>query len=223
MKSPFSTHSKIVRAAAIAAALAGAFGAAQAASYTSAPLVNDMTGRCCGPAGTDGDITYTPHGPDDTGWMPFPPTSNPIPGFLLGIDPNFGAKYQVDSLFFTVKAAVAASPEGGGTSAWDFLVGDGAGGPIDTFHLQLTNYQTESFTTTPASASFQRALNGGLQIRLVETTDGIDHLHLFNYKVYVKYSDLAPPVPEPAEWAMLVAGLVVIGFMGARRQKRSSA
>lgn len=204
-----------------ATVLGMSFGAAQAASYTSTPLVNDLFGRSCGVCGTDGDNSYAPMGPDDSGWLPFSPSpANPIPAKLLSIDPSFSTKYQVDSLTFSIKAGPASSPDGGGTHAWDFVVGDGLDGPTDTFHLQLTNLQVETFTSTPASQSFLRALDGGLKIRLVETTAGVDHLSLFNYKVYVNYSDLAPAVPEPSEWMMLVAGLAVMGFIVRRRKQR---
>lgn len=33
---------------------------------------------------------------------------------------------------------------------------------------------------------------------------------------------LAPPVPEPAEWTMIVAGLLVVGFIARRRQRAAS-
>jgi hypothetical protein len=29
----------------------------------------------------------------------------------------------------------------------------------------------------------------------------------------------APPIPEPSEWAMLVAGLLVLGVMTCRRRR----
>ncbi len=88
------------------------------------------------------------------------------------------------------------------------------------FPVQMTNYQIQSFNITEANASFQRALDGGLRVQLVDTTVGLDDLSLFNIKAYVNYSDLAPPVPEPSEWAMLVAGLALVGFIANRRKQK---
>jgi hypothetical protein len=34
---------------------------------------------------------------------------------------------------------------------------------------------------------------------------------------------LTPPVPEPAEWAMLVAGLILVGAVARRRNRRAPA
>jgi hypothetical protein len=36
-------------------------------------------------------------------------------------------------------------------------------------------------------------------------------------------SAIAPPVPEPAEWTMLIAGLLFIGALARRRNRRASA
>jgi hypothetical protein len=209
---------RILRSTLSVAALAVIFGAAQAASYTSPPLVNDFSGRGCAGCGADADIDYAPF-TNETGWLGFFPNSNPIPGLLLSIDPSFSTKYRVDSLTLTFKAAFASSPEDG-VADWTFMVSDGLGGPTDTFPVQIANYQIQSFNITAANASFERALDGGLRVQLVDTTVGIDNLSLFNIKAYANYSDLAPPVPEPSEWAMLVVGLTVIGFIGSRRKQK---
>jgi hypothetical protein len=221
MKSRYQQEPRALRTLVTAAALALSFGAAQGASYTSPALVNDFSGSgsCSAAQCGDSDKTYRIV-TEQLGWSRFGSTNNPVPGLLLTIDPNFAGKYQVDSITLAIKQRWGLSA----TTAWDFLVGDGAGGPTNTYHLQTNNYSVESFTIDAGDASFARALNGGLMFRLVENTSGTqDNLWLFNAKAYVNYSDkLAPPVPEPAEWSMLLGGLLVVGFIAARRKQMLS-
>jgi hypothetical protein len=39
------------------------------------------------------------------------------------------------------------------------------------------------------------------------------------YRTSLRIHEATPPVPEPAEWTMLVAGLFVVGFIARRRQQ----
>jgi hypothetical protein len=213
---------KLIRTAIGAVVIAVGFGAAQAASFTSQTyLTNDLPDtRNCGTNGTsacrftttpDGDLTYS-RLTATTGWKQFGTSNNPLPNFLLGIDPLFGEKYVVDSLTIKVEHRW-------GVGTWQLQIADGSGGPTTSFPFQIGNGQgawIEQFILDGDDAAFQRALTDGFMWRAVRTSGD---LWLFNVKAYVNYSELPPAIPEPAEWAMLLAGLVVIGFIAQRRRE----
>jgi hypothetical protein len=197
-------------------------GAVHAASYTSPALIHDFSGASSATAAPDGDKNWQVF-TEQTGWQRFGTSSNnPLPAFLQTIDPNFAAKYQVDSLQVSITQKWGTSA----TTDWTLDVGDGshANGPVISFSdLSGPAVSVNSFTILPNTPVFQTALagaNGSFMFRLRETTSGsTDTLNLYNVKAYVNYADLPAPVPEPAEWAMLMAGLVVVGFIAKRRHK----
>jgi hypothetical protein len=229
MKAPSSRRNKLVRTVLSTTFLALVVGLAQAASYSSAPLNNDLKGGSCisncGPGSDRTYLTIT----DESPWMSFGSTSNPLSSYLLGIDANFNTKYQVESLTFSIKQVEGKSS----IETWLFEVGDGVHGGGPTASLQLTNASLlpaiESFTLGANHAVVQTALlpspDGALQFRLREITVNTSNhkIKAYNASVVVNYADkLVTPVPEPAEWTMLLAGLLVIGFIASRRSHSAS-
>jgi hypothetical protein len=71
-------------------------------------------------------------------------------------------------------------------------------------------------TGKPSVETFSLQEPGSYEIRLNGTADKNG-----KYTIRLTQATLAPPgsVPEPAEWTMLIAGFVVIGFIARRRNR----
>jgi len=90
---------------------------------------------------------------------------------------------------------------------------------LSLYENGVLDYGPISYAATGRPLEQAFSLDGGkeYEIRLTGTTDK-------NGRYAIQLTQAAvvapPPVPEPAEWSMLVAGFIVIGFI-ARRRKRN--
>ena len=162
----------------------GFSGAASATPYTSNPITHNFSGSYCSTCGTSfNDQSYTLF-TDQSGWYNFGSSSNPLPGLLSSIDPNFDTLYQVDGITIHLHQMFAKSP----FETWYLDIGSGqtGGGVAQSFLLGADSYQ--DFTLAPNDPAFSLALAGAtgvFQFKFRETTSFADTFRAFNAQARV--------------------------------------
>jgi hypothetical protein len=191
---------------------------ARASTYTSSVMLNNFGGTTCATCSVpDSDTTYQLFSAT-SGWLRFGSASNnPLPSFLLGIDPDFLTKYQVDSITINLKTLFA--------QGWSVGIGNGTTGTTyesltlgaGNTTFQSGNIRVNTLTYSSGDPGFASALSSGFMFKLTKV--GTSSAWLFNTRVVVNYSDLATTaaVPEPSA---LVPLLGVLGFAGLVRLRK---
>jgi hypothetical protein len=110
-------------------------------------------------------------------------------------------------------------------------VGTACGDVIDGFHFKFTGVNILGVSVDPSSApdflpvtgTFQGNTHLGLQLLSNNDiqVDVTGDLPLLNDQLVLDLSfTVAPPVPEPSTWAMMILGFAGISFMAYRRKSK---
>lgn len=132
---------------------------------------------------------------------------------LTNMAPNFNSGYGLVDLTVAGGITKVVITPTGTPAAWDFL--------IDTvaFNQSITNVVNAPppppSVLAPPAPPVQGRRHGRGEVELLEVNFG-DDINDIRGSVLV----VTTPVPEPSSWAMLLAGLAWLGFLGYRRTGR---
>jgi hypothetical protein len=139
---------------------------------------------------------------------------------LLNMAPNFNSGYGLVDLVAAGGITSVTISATGNPAAWDFL--------IDTvaFNQNITSIIAPNYTPPPAPViqpatppvQGRRHRNGNSkgELELVEVNFG-DDVNDIRGSVLLVNALVTTPVPEPAEWLMMLVGMAALGF-GPRRR-----
>lgn len=208
----------------IIAAAAGAVFAAPAVAqvYNSAPADGFQYGTGNNYTPANAAVLSTPAGPyntaeelalrfHETGQVAPASDSNGVYSFALGTTP-ISFDWSVDGSQYNAQITLTNLLTGATVSYDPFFVGnDNYTSTTDTDLAQNSERLTFSFLS---GLGFDPSVNDTYSVKL---TSGGQSL-----TAYAKLGSGAPAVPEPATWALMLAGFAGIGFQMRRSRKRST-
>jgi hypothetical protein len=130
---------------------------------------------------------------------------------------NSAMSRAIDAGLYTLTFSYSAQPgttaatNGIGLYLGNTLIRGVSASGLDRFGNAKANTSWLTFTST-----FTAQQGETLSFRALGTSDGLG-----GYLDSVSLVGTALPIPEPGEWAMMAAGLGVVGFAASRRKRRA--
>ncbi len=150
--------------------------------------------------------------------------------YLRHANASFSSGADAGNLILGAGSAFSIFNFGDASSAkLDFVSLECVSGDCGAFNVTLPSFQDLAAGGSVVGSTALTAVGGSSYSATYDvlfsddTAVGATDTHLQNsLRLTVQSGSAVPPVPEPAEWTMLVAGLLVMGFI-ARRRRHNSA